>query len=283
METKLLLVEGLPGFGKSTTANLLYNILSESKVDASLFLEGNLDHPADYDGVSYFNKSDFENLIASCGEIKEVLHDKVIKRDNAYFLPYREITNEYGSVFPNNLFETIFKNDIYELPLEKNIDLITQRWVEFVEQALNENKTYIFECCFIQNPLTIGMVKYGVGKEKVINYVLTLEKVIEKLNPVLFYIEQDDLDFSFKKAYKERPKEWSSGFIEYYTNQGYGKMKGYKGLEGTIKVLEARRHIENELFDMLQLKKTRINNSQYETANYKSMLIEELCSFEVLD
>ncbi|HDR7550903.1 TPA: hypothetical protein QCX50_005082, partial [Bacillus mobilis] len=177
----------------------------------------------------------------------------------------------------------IFKNDIYELPLERNIELITEKWRDFVEIANNENKIYIFECCFIQNPLTIGMVKYGEKKEKVISYINALAKIIEKLNPVLFYIEQDDLEFSFRKVFNERDKEWSAGFIEYYTNQGYGKMKGYHGLDGTIKVLEARRDIEREIFNMLNIKKTKIDNSQYEAIKYKSMIIEKLKLLEILD
>lgn len=273
MNTKLIIVEGLPGFGKSTTANLLYDILIEKNIDVELFLEGNPDHPADYDGVSCFDKSEFESLLVNSGNFREVISDRVTKRGNNYLLPYKKIKNEYSSNFPESLLNTIFKNDIYELPLERNIELITEKWRDFVEIANNENKTYIFECCFIQNPLTIGMVKYGEKKEKVISYINALAKIVEKLNPVLFYIEQDDLEFSFRKVFNERAKEWSAGFIEYYTNQGYAKMKGYHGLDGTIKVLEARRDIEREIFDMLNIKKTKIDNSQYEAIKYKSMII----------
>ncbi|MGG1151932.1 hypothetical protein [Bacillus wiedmannii] len=283
MNTKLIIVEGLPGFGKSTTASLLYDILIEKNIDVELFLEGNPDHPADYDGVSCFDKSEFESLLVNSGDFREVISDRVTKRGNNYLLPYKKIENEYSSNFPERLLNNIFKNDIYELPLERNIELITEKWRDFVEIANNENKIYIFECCFIQNPLTIGMVKYGEEKEKVISYINALAKIIEKLNPVLFYIEQDDLEFSFRKVFNERANEWSAGFIEYYTNQGYGKLKGYHGLDGTIKVLEARRDIEREIFDMLNIKKIKIDNSQYEAIKYKSVIIEKLKSLEFLD
>lgn len=100
------------------------------------------------------------------GDFREVISDSVTKRENNYLLPYKKIKNEYISNFPESLLNIIFKNDIYELPLERNIELITEKWRDFVEIANNENKTYIFECCFIQNPLTIGMVKYGEKKRK---------------------------------------------------------------------------------------------------------------------
>ncbi|WP_051505123.1 P-loop NTPase family protein [Paenibacillus durus] len=92
------------------------------------------------------------------------------------------------------------------------------------------------------------MIKYGAKKEDVISYVIELATIVERLNPLLIYVEQNDLDHSFRKAVKERPKEWSEGFIEYYTNQGYGKKQGNKGLEGTLQVLKARRELEAEIF-----------------------------------
>lgn len=78
METKLILVEGLPGSGKSTTAGMIYKILKKQKVTAELFMEGNLDHPADYEGVAYFTENEFEDLLAESGSLRKVFQDRVI-------------------------------------------------------------------------------------------------------------------------------------------------------------------------------------------------------------
>lgn len=276
MNTKLIIVEGLPGFGKSTTAQLINDILSQNKIEVELFLEGNLNHPADYDGVSCFNKFEFDRLLSNSGDFKEVLLKRVLKKGSNYLLPYRKIKNEFGDQFSDGLFNDISRNDIYELPFDKNVELIADKWQDFAEIALEDDKVYIFECCFIQNPLTIGMIKYGEQKEKIINYVMKVAKIIENLNPMLFYVEQDDLEFSFRKALKERNPEWSTGIVDYYTNQGYGKEHNHSGVEGAIKVLEARRNLELEIFDMLKMKKEKINNTKYEIDSYRSMLKDKL-------
>ena len=276
MNTKLIIVEGLPGFGKSTTAKLINEILIQNKIEVELFLEGNLNHPADYDGVSCFNKFEFDRLLSISGGFKDVLLKKVLKKGSNYLLPYRKIKNEFGDQFSDELFNIILKNDIYELPFDKNVELIADKWNDFTESALEDNKVYIFECCFIQNPLTIGMIKYGEQKEKIINYVMKVAKIIENLNPMLLYVEQDNLEFSFRKALKERTPEWSTGIIDYYTNQGYGKEHNHSGVEGAIKVLEARRNLELEIFDMLKMKKEKINNTKYEIDSYRSMLKDKL-------
>ncbi|MFD3449464.1 hypothetical protein ACFDTO_33335 [Microbacteriaceae bacterium 4G12] len=273
MNTKLIIVEGLPGSGKSTTAHLINEVLTEMNIETELFLEGNLDHPADYDGVSCFTKKEFNELLSYSEECKDVLIDRVVKRGDYYLLPYRKMHNELDSKFSDELLQRVFSNDIYELPLDQHMELIEDKWTEFTESAFTNNKTYIFECCFIQNPITIGMVKYGASREKIINYITRLAKIIECLNPVLIYVEQDDLSFSFNKAIEERPNEWSQGFVDYYTSQGYGKEHSYTGIEGTLKVLEARKELETDIFDMLSMSKARINNSQYEIDNYKSKLI----------
>lgn len=282
MKTKLLIVEGLPGFGKSTTAKLIHEILTENHVKAELFFEGNLDHPADYEGVSCFNELEFDQLLSNSGSFKDLFLERVLKKGSNYFLPYIKLKNEFGNQFPDELFTTISQNDIYELPFDRHVELIADKWSEFANKAVKDNKVYIFECCFIQNPLTIGMVKYNKQKENIINYVMRLVNIIEHLDPVLFYVNQDNLEFSFKKAVKERSTDWSKGFVDYYTNQGYGKEHNLSGIEGAIKVLEARRNMELEIIDRLKMKKEIINNTKYEIDSYKSILRDKLTTSEVV-
>jgi hypothetical protein len=278
MKTKLILIEGLPGFGKSTTAKLVYDSLVEMNVDAELYLEGDLNHPADYDRVACFTKEEYERLLLQSSDLGDTIKEHIEVKDGEYLLPYGKMKFNSGIVLPDPLLTSVFERDIYELPLDKNIELITKKWADFARQAFQGNKVYIFECCFIQNPVTIGMVKYNVTREKVIDYVLKLEEIIEKLNPTLIYVEQDDLDYSFKKAIRERPKEWYEGFVEYYTKQGFGKEQKYEGLEGTINVLRERHKLETEIFNKLNINKFKVNNSSYDMDVYKQKLLAMLQS-----
>ncbi|WP_028609073.1 hypothetical protein [Paenibacillus harenae] len=279
MRSKLVLIEGLPGFGKTTTAQLVHEILTEMNTKSQLFLEGNLEHPADYDGVACFKKNEFDKLLSTHEKFRDLLSNRMIKQGNNYFLEYRKIKNEYGSSFPDELLYAVIKNDVYELSLDQNRELITERWKKFTESVLNGSDTFLFDGCFIQNPVTMGMIKYGAKKEDVISYVIELAMIVEKLNPLLIYVEQNDLDYSFQKAVKERPKEWSEGFIEYYTNQGFGKKQGYNGLEGTLQVLKARRELEEEIFNGINIAKKKVDNSPYDLNDYKQVLVGILSEY----
>ncbi|MDR6550007.1 hypothetical protein [Paenibacillus qinlingensis] len=282
MKSKLILVEGLPGSGKSTTAQLVFDILKEFNVEAKLFTEGDLDHPADYEGVACYSESEFRDVLATCPlHLKAIREDRVIKQGEYYLLPYRKIENELDFQIPSEVASSFHQHDIYELPLQLSNELITARWRQFAEQARSNEIVYIFECCFIQNPVTLGMIKYDASKDKVIEQVTRLAEIIAPLNPLLIYVEQTDLDYSFRKAVDERSAQWSNGFIHYYTTQGYGKARGYTGLAGTLQILQARSAWENDLLDQLQINIERVNNSSYDLTEYKAELVHLLKNFSL--
>jgi ABC-type dipeptide/oligopeptide/nickel transport system ATPase component len=276
MKTKLILVEGLPGSGKSTTAKLIHELLTENQVPAELYMEGDLDHPADYEGVAYFTEEEFEQLLKKSGSLSKIFQDRVTIKKGRCMLPYMKIKNELGSGFPDELLAAISKKDVYELPMEENIAVISESWEEFATQAAAEEKVYIFECCFIQNPVTVGMVKYGASDEATIQYIKKLAEAVESLNPLLVYVKQEDIEKSFRKAVTERPDEWFNGFVHYYTSQGYGLVNGLSGLKGTIDVLKARQELEYSILENLSLTTYILNNTQFDFEKHRVNLKEIL-------
>lgn len=272
MKSKLILVEGLPGSGKSTTARLIHDILIENGVNAELYMEGNLDHPADYEGVAYFTEEDFEDLLLESGSLSKVFQDWITVKRGRRLLPYVKIKSELGSGFPDELFAAISKEDVYELPLKENIAVIAESWTEFARKAESENKIYVFECCFIQNPITVGMVKYGAPDEVSIEYVRKLGDAVKFLDPLLVYVKQEDIERSFRKAVAERPEDWFKGFIQYYTSQGYGAEKELSGLEGTIEVLKARQQLECNILEQLTMPVSILDNTQFNLESHRESL-----------
>jgi hypothetical protein len=165
--------------------------------------------------------------------------------------------------FEDDLFKNITKNDIYELPIDLHTKLILDRWDDFVNTYINEDKVVIFECCFIQNPVTVSMIRNNSPKDVTMIYINGLAKKIVPLEPVLIFVEQEDIKASFNRVVCERPKEWFEGFKDYYTNQGYGLYNNLKGLDGVIQVLEARSSLECDVYDSLKLIKYKIDNSAF--------------------
>ncbi|WP_312811002.1 hypothetical protein [Sedimentibacter sp.] len=264
MAPKLIIVEGLPGSGKSTTAKQIFDILNSKGIDAELYTEGNLNHPADFDGVAYFDSEKFKIFEKIYPESDDILNKIKIKHLTGYLIPYRKAVEEQQIKFENKLFNDIIKNDIYELPIELHIKLILNRWNNFATSYVKNNKVIIFESCFIQNPITVSMIKNNCSKDITISYINNLANIIIPLEPILIYVEQNSIRESFMKAVSERKKEWIDGFIDYYTNQGYGLYNNLKGIEGIIEILKARNIFEKEIYDSINLAKYKIDNSKFD-------------------
>lgn len=263
MCAKLIIAEGLPGSGKSTTAQLIYDVFQSKGIDAELYLEGNVNHPADFDGFAYFSRDEFNSLEKVYSVNSDILNKIKIEPFEGYLIPYKRAIEDKKLIPGSNLFNEIIKHDIYELPIELHIELILSRWKNFSDSYKNTNKVIIFECCFMQNPVTVSMIKNNCSREITIEYINCLSDIIMPLKPLLIYMEQHSIRDSFMKVISERPKEWIDGFTDYYINQGYGLAKNLKGIDGVIEVLKARSELEKEIYDMLALKKYKIDNSRF--------------------
>lgn len=272
MQTRLILIEGLPSSGKSTTAEMVKTILDEQNIENELYLEGNLDHPADYDRVAYFNEKEYEELIENNSEQAEFIKKITDQKELGFFISYYKRLKEYEDEFPEELFKEIAANDIYELPLDLNKKLILNNWKRFTKKAEQEDKVYIFECVFVQNPVTVSVIRDNADFGYALNYVEDVLALVKELDPVLIYLKQDNIEKSFKKVIDERPEWWLDFFIDYYTNREFGQAQDLKDLEGTLKGLKEIGQIQSNLIESLEIEKHIINNSEFNREKTKKEL-----------
>ncbi len=259
MTKRLFLIEGLPGSGKTTTAETLTRILQEQQINTRLHIEGDLNHPADYESVAYLTLNewaDFQSKYASLDVLRftEVFNDYVL-------VSYRQWQSKQD--VPEAALTFLQAHDIYELPFESYQSLIFKKWEAFVAQALMTDTTYVFECCFLQNPLTMGLIKYDLPEETLRAYIERLATIIAPLQPVLVYVDQPDVERSFRRALNERPPEWADGFVSYYTEQAYGVNHSLLGVEGTIAILRERKALEHQLLKTLPFRVEVFGNEEF--------------------
>lgn len=251
---KLYIVEGIPGSGKTTTAKWLAQVLRGKGVDANLFLEGNIEHPADFESVACLRK---EQMI-EVGKEFPFLYPFVVQKQKWFFIPYAPFNEENPE-----LYKALQKYDVYELSVEDFCEVTLMKWREFAEKAQSEDKVYVLECCFLQNPITFLLAKHDVPKEYIFKHIEKLAEIIANLNPVILYFEQDNIKESIDRVRKERSPEWFEFVIWYYTGQSYGKTHGLKGETGVIQFLENRKELEKEILSLLSIESLILNNSQY--------------------
>jgi hypothetical protein len=267
MIRKLYIVEGIPGSGKTTTAMWLAKVLSEQGKDTHLFLEGNPKHPADYESVACLN----ENQLLELEKEFPFIRNFGVNKDKWFFIQYASLSESNS-----DLHKALQKFDVYELSVENFCEVTLLRWQEFAELAEAEDKVYVLECCFLQNPFTFLLAKHNVSAEVIFTHIEKIAMKIANLDPVILYFEQDNIKESLDRVRKERSIEWFEFLTWYYTGQKYGQSQGLAGETGVLHFLEERKKLEKGCLKQLELKSLILNNSNFDWDTCKDRILASI-------
>ena len=269
--TRLVLIEGIPGAGKSTTARFVKDVLARRGLQPQFYTEGDLDHPADYESVACLSLADYEHLLAAYPAWQETLSAAAIHKNGDVFIGYRKLQEQPGNWLPdnrlpsnqspNNLFQALARFEVYELPAGRFMRVVGAHWQEFTGRAANQSQPYIFECCFWQNPLTTLLARHNLSPEAAMEFIRQLTRVVAPLNPMLIYLEPTSIRSTLEAAAQSRPKEWLDYVTGYITGQEWGRVYGQSGFDGMVRFYEMRRDIEKQLFEDLAWPKLWIDQA----------------------
>jgi len=262
MNSQLVLVEGIPGVGKTTMAKKIKEYLDKQNVQSKLYLEGDFNHPADYECVAYFDKEQYDHLIKKFKIEEERIKDFIDIKDTDYFINYGMIRK--NKIYNDNkpFLKALMSNDVYSLPIQKFIQVTKDKWKRFVKTSENESCVYILECCFMQNPLTT-MLAYHNQSEYLINeHIKNLSRIVKPLNPIMIFLEPKNIKENFDFIKQNRSKEWYNFVEDYVTNQAYGKENSLKEYDGLITFYEHLQKLALECFALLDMVKIKKENSK---------------------
>ncbi len=189
--TKLVMVEGIPGSGKSTLSQYIQDTLNTHRIESELFLEGNLRHPADYESVACVPNEELDRLRSSYADVFHNIDPFVSLSGNDSLIAYALAQQSAQNEIPSSLYEEIRRYEIYDgIPVEKYCELMVQRWSSFAKNQREKDKLVILECCFLQNPGCALLARHDAGNDRFVQHVLQIAEQIQDLNPVLFYLKQ---------------------------------------------------------------------------------------------
>jgi hypothetical protein len=160
---------------------------------------------------------------------------------------------KYLEQTPETLFEALARFEIYDLPFEKHQRLMHQGWQSFAGCALADDLTYVFECCFLQNPITTLLARHNLPVEAVHRHVLGLADAVQPLQPRLIYLAPQNPRATLEGIRRERPQEWADYVTGYLTGQDYGKEHRLNGFEGVTQFYEMRQALELEFLPELPM------------------------------
>jgi hypothetical protein len=261
---RLIIIEGIPGSGKTNAAQFIAEWLEAYGFESALYLEGDWSHPADFESFACLNARQFQELKNQFPQYISFLDQQVTVQDSDYFFKYRWIEQEYADQVSSALIRALARYEIYELPIDEFRRLLLQRWRSFANLAYQENRIYVFECCFLQNPLTMYL---GRNAESIVasqDFILEIAEIIRHLDPCLVYLNPGDVETTLSRVAKTRPPAWLDFVIAYHTQQGHGKVQGWQGFEGLVKFYEMRQRVELGLLAQLPFPLLKVQHTDWD-------------------
>ena len=250
---RLIFVEGIPGAGKTSACEYIGNRLNDGGVICSVYQEGNLYHPADYEGTAFVSKTQLVELQNEYpGLMGEELNHLQIDGIQGMVIPYVKLRAQ--DKISEECVQVLSRYDVYEMPPDIYKELILQKWRTFAEQLRVTGRTVVTDCCFLQNPITMLMAKYNEPPETILEFVLELEQIILEADPLLLYLAPLSVREVILEVKQSRSPQWFNHVSEYYTQQEFGKVHNLQqGIEGVVELLEKRMTLEREIQTRLSI------------------------------
>lgn len=259
METKLIMIEGIPGSGKSSFARRAAAHYAKRGRQTRLYNEGDA-HPADLAWNACIPLAEREQTLAPYAVLRPEIDRQTRIEDGYAIIAYTQVQTQDKS-----FFAAMEGYEVYDrrVPYETFAGLHRKRWQAFGKRAEIEDELTIFECALLQNHVTELLLWHLLDEAAIQKHVRALVDAVASLSPVLVYLSPPDVRQTVVRVAKERVfagGSWMEGMIEYTERTPYGKAHRLQGLDGVVQCLEARKRIELGIIQALPIYSIVLDN-----------------------
>jgi thymidylate kinase len=154
----------------------------------------------------------------------------------------------------------------------KYMQKMLARWESYVTRIQASGRVTIVEACFLNN-LVETLFTHNVERNRIVQYALELETVMQALNPALVYLVQPDVPQALERNFSNRGKGFEDYVIQFATGTPYAKTRQLKGYEGMVCFWQAFVDLTDDIYRRLHMSKVRIDNSsqQWDRQNHQVM------------
>ncbi len=268
MRNRLLLIEGIPGSGKTTLSARLHEYLAKHGVQARLYQEGD-SNPVDLGWHARLTMQEYERLCSEHPAMQASIQVNTSFEEDHALIGYLHLTPADEAEALRSFFEA---HEVYDGRVSPEVfsSLHRNRWKKFSESE-EKNGITLFESLFLQNQLNELMGFQLLDSETIAGHLKALMEPVLDWSPLLIYLRQPDPDETIRRVAsqrlssdKSRFSDWIDHCIQYVEHSPYGLRHGLKGYGGVLRFFKDRRELELEMLQRLEIPYAIVDNPEYD-------------------
>lgn len=274
IDSKLILLEGLPSTGKSTNSSFILSQLNYNGISARWVHEVARPHPTLYFDEACLNYTEYNSLIEEYPAVKIVLDRIAVFRDKTIGIDLLELEWNYINDIGEEALNEIKQYDVWKFPLEKYIEVTLEKWEYFVRQALKESdKVILLDSSIFQYQIFTFLLK-NVTYECIEEFIAKLFEIIRPLKPSLIYLWRKKTEDTIVFLEKERGQQFMKAIWERDQHEPYYQNRP-NGLQSYIEFLLDYGNWAYKLFESAPCRKISIDITEGNWSGYE----QEMLSF----
>ncbi len=273
-DTRLIMLEGLPGTGKTTNAHFLRTQLERNGKTVEWVHEVARPHPTLFFQEASLTYAEFDVFLQAHPAAAEILRKTAVHRDKTVGFDLLEMEWEYQTQIGKETLQALRQYDVWKLPIERYREATKEKWTCFAERAMHDRDTvYILDASMFQFHIFTFLLQ-NIAYEKLEQFIRELADIIKPLHPDLIYFHRENPAESV--AFLEQSR--GTKYLEYLWERD--KAEAFyadkpAGAEGVRLFLQAYADAAARLFRFMDCRKLSLEISKQDWKAYE----QEMLSF----
>lgn len=245
MNTRLIMIEGIPGSGKTTIAGKINGYLRENNIATHLYQEDDYS-PTDLKWHAVMTRNEYDRLLQKYSDIAAEISKNTVFHNGQPIVSYNKII-----CLDQEFYREMEGYEIYngKLPLQDFCSILQIRWSSFAKEASQKEELTIFENALLQSQVNDLLAIHTLDDQTIYSYLNRLVDPILSLNPVLIYLCAEDVEETIRHIAQERSSvngqpSWLEMAKHWVQWSPYGKLHGLTGYDGVVAFCSERKRVE---------------------------------------
>jgi hypothetical protein len=148
-------------------------------------------------------------------------------------------------------------------------------WQVFVRQALTGSHSFVFDGQLFHGDFTCLFLMECSPRE-LKQYVDTVLKLAQPLNPMIIYCYQDDVARALDRIGAQRGQGWVESQVNWKVASPYGQRRGLHGIHGWKQLYQDYRQLTDSCLETLSIPAMAIETSAGEWSSYQARICTSL-------